>query len=88
MEFLIVEFLVKQKKRSHLSLNGCVTLLSMDTGKSIHVEVLNKSCRSCEIHEPHENVQEELKWHCGRQSMQGSVKPVFKGQHHHCVCVK
>ena len=32
----------------HSSLNGCVTAISMDTGKSLDVEVLSKACHVCQ----------------------------------------
>ena len=39
------------QKRGHSSINGCVTALSMDTGKCLDVEVLRKVCHGCQRHE-------------------------------------
>lgn len=35
------------QKRGHSSLNGCVSVISVDTGKVIDVEALSSSCKSC-----------------------------------------
>ena len=37
------------QRRGHSSLNGCVTTLSMETGKCLDVEVLTKVCNGCQI---------------------------------------
>ena len=39
------------RKRGHSSLNGCVAVLSIDTGKCLDIEVLSKVCRACQRHE-------------------------------------
>ena len=35
------------QRRGHSSLNGCVTTLSIDTGKCFDVEILTNVCHSC-----------------------------------------
>ncbi|GFU98833.1 uncharacterized protein TNCV_672901 [Trichonephila clavipes] len=35
------------KKRSYSSLNGCVSTISVDSGKILHIEVLSQYCRVC-----------------------------------------
>ncbi|XP_077550765.1 uncharacterized protein LOC144164042 [Haemaphysalis longicornis] len=35
------------QKRGHSSLNGCVSVISVDTGKVVDVEALSSSCKSC-----------------------------------------
>lgn len=35
------------QRRGHSSLNGCVTLISIDTGKVIDVEGMSSKCRAC-----------------------------------------
>lgn len=35
------------QKRGHLSLNGCMSAISADTGKVIDVEALSSSCKYC-----------------------------------------
>ncbi|GFX49695.1 hypothetical protein TNCV_1637331 [Trichonephila clavipes] len=44
-----VEFqsMVNGQRRGHSSLNGCVTVLSIDTGKVVDLEVMSKWCRNC-----------------------------------------
>ena len=36
------------QRRGYSSLNGCVTTLSIDTGKCLDVEILTKVCRGCQ----------------------------------------
>lgn len=36
------------QRRGHSSLNGCVTTLSMETGKCLDVEVPSKICHGCQ----------------------------------------
>ncbi|GFW26831.1 uncharacterized protein TNCV_1376741 [Trichonephila clavipes] len=35
------------QRRGHSSLNGCVAVLSIDTGKVVDLEVMSKWCRNC-----------------------------------------
>lgn len=35
------------QRRGHSSRNGCVTVISMETGKCLDVEVLSKVCQGC-----------------------------------------
>jgi len=39
------------QRRGYSSHNGCVTAISMDTGKVIDVEALSVSCKQCQLHE-------------------------------------
>ena len=39
------------QKRGYSSRNGCVTVISMDTGKVLDVEALSQGCKQCERHE-------------------------------------
>ena len=38
------------QKRGYVSLNGCVSVLSMDTGKVVDVEPMSRHCKGCETH--------------------------------------
>ena len=40
-------------------MNGCVTVISMETGKCLDVEVLSKVCQGCQRHETKEDSQEK-----------------------------
>ena len=51
------------QKRGHSSLNGCVAVLSIDTGKCLDVEVLTKVCRGCQRHEVNSDPLAEEEWH-------------------------
>lgn len=53
------------KKRGHSSLNGCVAVLSIDTGKCLDVEVLTKVCRGCQRHEVNSDPLAEEEWNTG-----------------------
>ena len=39
------------QKRGYSSRNGCVTVISMDTGRVLDVEALSQGCKQCERHE-------------------------------------
>ena len=57
------------QRRGYSSMNGCVTALSMDTGKCLDAEVLSKVCRECQRHASHEETEEERVWqadHAGK----------------------
>jgi len=50
------------QRRGYSSMNGCVTTITMDTGKCIDVEVLSKVCHTCQRHEQHQDNNEERVW--------------------------
>lgn len=37
------------QRRGHMSLNGCVSVISIDTGKILDLEVMSQYCRMCEM---------------------------------------
>ncbi|XP_032217741.1 uncharacterized protein LOC116601166 [Nematostella vectensis] len=39
------------QRRGYSSLNGCVSAISIDTGKVLDVEALTVSCKQCQLHE-------------------------------------
>ena len=41
----------KWQKRGYSSLNGVVTVISMDNGKILDVEPMTRTCKSCLLHE-------------------------------------
>lgn len=57
------------QRRGHSSLNGCVTAISIDTGKVLDIEVMSKMCRSCKIKNDETH---ECKKHIGTS---GSMEP-------------
>ena len=50
------------QRRRHSSMNGCVTTLSIDTGKCFDVAVLSKVCRGCQRHKDSDDTKEKLVW--------------------------
>ena len=57
----------KWQKRGYSSLNGVVTVISMDNGKILDVEPMTRTCKSCLLHEKSklltENVLKSRNWH-------------------------
>ncbi|GFV37038.1 uncharacterized protein TNCV_2381851 [Trichonephila clavipes] len=42
--------------RGHMSLNGCVSVISIDTGKFLDLEVMTQYCKMCELNVKREHV--------------------------------
>ena len=57
-------------------MNGYVTVISMETGKCLDVEVLSKVCQGCQRHETKEDSQEKRLWQADHQ---GKCKANYKG---------
>ena len=57
-------------------MNGCVTVLSMDTGKCLNVKVLSKVCHACKKHENQEDCMDERLWQADHQ---GKCKANYQG---------
>ena len=64
------------QRRGFSSLNGCVTAISMDTGKVVDVEVLSKSCKQCKKHEDDEDTPANIAWQTDHKS---KCKANFQG---------
>lgn len=64
------------QKRGHSSLNGCVAVLSIDTGKCLDVELLSKVCQTCQRHETNNDLQAEQEWQINHAP---KCKANFKG---------
>lgn len=64
------------QRRGHSSMNGCVTVLSMETGKCLDVAVLSKVCQGCQRHEKEEDSEEKRLWQADHQ---GKCKANYKG---------
>ncbi|GFT92209.1 uncharacterized protein TNCV_1679031 [Trichonephila clavipes] len=66
------------QRRGHSSLNGCVAVLSIDTGKVLDLEVMSKWCRNCNTSKSSEK-SKHIKKHqcsCNHQGSAGSMEPV------------
>jgi hypothetical protein len=51
------------QRRGHSSLNGCVTIISMETGKVLDVEALTSHCKECKYYEKlDKNSKEYREW--------------------------
>ena len=77
------------QRRGHASLNGCVTTLSIDSGKCLDVEILSKVCHGCQKIEREEDAAKKAdlqERHKCKANYQGSapsmevegVKRIFK----------
>ncbi|GFW83517.1 uncharacterized protein TNCV_4590181 [Trichonephila clavipes] len=44
------------QRRGHMSLNGCVSVISIDTGKILDLEVMTQYCKMCELNVKREHV--------------------------------
>ncbi|GFY28364.1 CCHC-type domain-containing protein [Trichonephila clavipes] len=67
------------QRRGHSSLNGCVAVLSIDTGKVLDLEVMSKWCRNCNTSKSSEKKSKHIKKHqcsCNHQGSAGSMEPV------------
>ncbi|GFU72239.1 uncharacterized protein TNCV_625891 [Trichonephila clavipes] len=60
------------QRRRHLSLNGCVSVISIDTGKVLDTEVLSKMCRIC-LKKTEDSISHECEKHVGSS---GAMEPV------------
>ena len=64
------------QKRGFSSRNGCVTVISIDTGKGVDVEALSQACKQCELHENlDKNGEEYQRWKADHIA----CKAIFKG---------
>ena len=64
------------QRRGYSSLNGCVTTLSIDTGKCLDVEILTKVCRGCQKIEKQTDASKKadmLERHPCKANYQGSA---------------
>ena len=50
------------QRRGYSSMNGCVTTISMDTGKCLDFEVLSKVCQACQRQEHLPDTEEKRVW--------------------------
>ncbi|GFT95622.1 uncharacterized protein TNCV_310391 [Trichonephila clavipes] len=66
------------QRRGHSSLNGCVAVLSIDTGKVLDLEVMSKWCRNCNTSKS-SGKSKHVKKHqcsCNHQGSAGSMESV------------
>ncbi|GFT62223.1 uncharacterized protein TNCV_1701171 [Trichonephila clavipes] len=66
------------QRRGHSSLNGCVTVLSIGTGKVLDLEVMSKWCRNCNTSKS-SGKSKQVKKHqcsCNHQGSAGSMEYV------------
>ena len=64
------------QRRGFASLNGCVSAISIDTGKVLDVEALSKVCKTCKLHEDDKNTPQNSAW---KQDHQDTCKANYKG---------
>ena len=68
------------QRRGFSSLNGCVSAISMDTGKVVDVEALSKVCKKCKEHENDPDTGPQKLLH-GEQTTKLLVRPISSVQH-------
>ena len=63
------------QKRGFSSRNGCVTVISIKTGKVLDVETLSQACKQCELHEHlHKNSEEYQRWRADHIACKANFK--------------
>ena len=63
------------QKRGFSSRNGCVTVISIDTGKVLDVEALSQACKQCELHEHlDKNSEEYQRWRADHIACKANFK--------------
>ena len=63
------------QKRGFSSRNGCVTAISIDTGKILDVEILSQACKQCALHEHlDKNSLEYLRWRADHVTCKANFK--------------
>ena len=64
------------QRQGFSSLNGCVTAISMDTGKVVDIKVLSKFCKLCKMHEDDDDTPGKNAWKIDQKS---KCKTNFEG---------
>ncbi|GFU09765.1 uncharacterized protein TNCV_1765731 [Trichonephila clavipes] len=60
--------------RGHMSLNGCVSVISIDTGKILDLEVMTQYCKMCEMNVKREHVCSNYKGSSGNMEAVGAFR--------------
>ncbi|GFY12893.1 uncharacterized protein TNCV_3074531 [Trichonephila clavipes] len=62
------------QRRGHMSLNGCVSVISIDTGKILDLEVMTQYCKMCELNVKCEHVCSNYKGSSGNMEAVGAFR--------------
>ncbi|GFT10648.1 uncharacterized protein TNCV_1943721 [Trichonephila clavipes] len=62
------------QRRGHMSLNGCVSVISIDTGKILDLEVMTQYCKMCELNVKREHVCSNYKGSSENMEAVGAFK--------------
>ncbi|GFX75447.1 uncharacterized protein TNCV_2547181 [Trichonephila clavipes] len=62
------------QRRGHMSLNGCVSVISIDTGKILVLEVMTQYCKMCELNVKREHVCSNYKGSSGNMEAVGAFR--------------
>ncbi|GFW48965.1 uncharacterized protein TNCV_3901631 [Trichonephila clavipes] len=62
------------QRRGHMSLNGCVSVISIDTGKILDLEVMTQYCKMCELNVKREHVCSNYKGSSGNMEAVGAFR--------------
>ncbi|GFY15173.1 uncharacterized protein TNCV_1569861 [Trichonephila clavipes] len=62
------------QRRGHMSLNGCISVISIDTGKILDLEVMTQHCKMCELNVKREHVCSNYKGSSGNMEAVGAFR--------------
>ncbi|GFU90322.1 uncharacterized protein TNCV_4947041 [Trichonephila clavipes] len=62
------------QRRGHMSLNGCVSVISIDTGKILDLEIMTQYCKMCELNVKREHVCSNYKGSSGNMEAVGAFR--------------
>ena len=63
------------QRRGYVSLNGCVTAISIDTGKILDIEPMSRYCKGCQAHEKLDKQSEKYKiWEANHINCKANFK--------------
>ncbi|GFU19343.1 uncharacterized protein TNCV_3032611 [Trichonephila clavipes] len=62
------------QRRGHMSLNSCVSAISIDTGKILDLEVMTQYCKMCELNGKCEHVCSNYKGSSGNMESVGAFR--------------
>ncbi|GFU49514.1 uncharacterized protein TNCV_1590601 [Trichonephila clavipes] len=62
------------QRKGHMSLNGCISVISIDTGKLLDLEVMTQYCKMCELNVKCEHVCSNYKGSSGNMEAAGAFK--------------
>lgn len=75
-------------KRGHTSLYGASSIISIDSGKVLDVEVMSKYCHECAIRTKLDDLEKEREWHTNHSSVCSKNYSGSSGGMESCAAIK